>query len=230
MRRHANFGSMAGTEKEMNPLRMTSARAGLIGSVLVLAAVIASAQTRNLVTPNYKTAWTRVAIPPTRPVTSIAQWHIDPASKTIVCDGNGGHEWLRFNKEFADFRFHVEWRFAKLEGTPQYNSGVFFRNNADGTIWHQAQTSPEGGYLFGETLLDGKKTAFNEMKQMSENRIKPAGEWNAYDIECLKDTCTLAVYGEVVNTLRTDVTRGYVGLESEGFKIEFRNIELKELP
>jgi len=197
--------------------------------VMFIAAVSACAQVRNLITESYKADWTRIAIPPTHPVSKIEQWHVDPVTKTIVCDGNGGHEWLRFNKEFGDFRFHVEWRFAKLEGNPHYNSGIFFRNDEDGTIWHQAQTSPEGGYLFGETLNDGKKTSFNEMKEMTENRISPAGEWNAYDILCRKDTCTLAVNGKVVNTLHTSVAKGYVGLESEGFRIEFRNIELEQM-
>jgi hypothetical protein len=107
-------------------------------------AAVAGAQTINLVTGNDKAEWTRIAIPPTHPVSDIAQWHIDPATKTIVCDGNGGHEWLRFNREFRDFRLHVEWRFTKLDGSPHYNSGVLFRNDADGTIWHQAQTSPGG--------------------------------------------------------------------------------------
>lgn len=202
---------------------------GLAICVVLLSAAVARAQAKNLVTENYKAEWTRIAIPPTHSVSDIAQWHIDPATKTIACDGNGGHEWLRFNKEFDDFKFHVEWRFTKLEGNPHYNSGVFFRNDTDGTIWHQANTTPEGGYLFGETLVDGKKTSFNETKEMTENRVKPAGEWNSYDIECRKDTCTLAVNGAVVNTLHTEVTKGYVGLESEGFQIEFRKIEVEKL-
>ena len=202
---------------------------GLAGCALLVLTAPAWAQAKSLVTESYKSEWTRIAIPPTHPVSDVAQWHIDPAMKTIVCDGNGGHEWLRFNREFSDFKFHVEWRFTKLDGNPHYNSGVFFRNDTDGTIWHQANTTPEGGYLFGETLIDGKKTTFNEMKEMSENRVKPAGEWNTYDIECRKDTCTLAVNGAVVNTLHTGVTKGYVGLESEGFQIEFRKIEVEEL-
>ncbi len=201
---------------------------GFVNCVLFIAAVSACAQVKNLVTETHKTDWTRIAIPPSHPVSTTEQWHIDPKTKTIVCDGNGGHEWLRFNKEFGDFRFHVEWRFTKLEGNPHYNGGIFFRNDEDGTILHQAQTTPEGGYLFGETLIDRKKTSFNKKNEMTENRIKPAGEWNAYDIVCRKDTCTLAVNGKVVNTLHTDVATGYVGLESEGFKIEFRNIELEE--
>lgn len=207
----------------------TKLKVALVGCALLAVAASGFAQARNLVTERSKSEWTRIAIPPLHPVSDIAQWHIDPAAKTIVCDGNGGHEWLRFNKEFSDFKFHVEWRFTKLDGNPHYNSGVFFRNDTDGTIWHQAQTSPEGGYIFGETLIDGKKTSFNEMKEMSENRVKPAGEWNAYDIECRKDTCTLAVNGAVVNTLHTGVTQGYVGLESEGFQIEFRNVQVEEL-
>ena len=35
---------------------------------------------------------------------------------------------------------------------------------------------------------------------MKENRIKPPGQWNVYDIRCVGDTCTLAVNGEIVNT------------------------------
>ena len=201
----------------------------LVICVVLLSDATACAQAKNLVTENYKAEWTRITIPPGHPASDIAQWHIDPATKTIVCDGNGGHEWLRFNKEFGDFKFHVEWRFTKVEGNPHYNSGVFFRNDSDGTIWHQANTTPEGGYLFGETLVDGKKTSFNETKEMTENRVKPAGAWNTYDIKCRKDTCTLAVNGAVVNTLHTEVAKGYVGLESEGFQIEFRKIEVEEL-
>ena len=80
----------------------------LAAIVLFIAATLACAQAKNLVTAHYKSEWTRIAIPPTHPVSDIAQWHIDPATRTIVCDGNGGHEWLRFNKEFSDFKFHVE--------------------------------------------------------------------------------------------------------------------------
>lgn len=199
------------------------------GLLLAMAAARAQGQAKNLVTDNYKSEWTRVAIPPTNAVTKVEQWHVDAAKKTIVCDGNGGHDWLRFNKEFSDFRFHVEWKFTKIDGETKYNSGVFFRNSEDGTIWHQAQTTLGGGYIFGETPVDGKKTFFNLEKQMTENRVKPAGEWNVYDIECRKETCTLAVNGKVVNTAKVGVLKGYVGLESEGFQITFKNITLEEL-
>ncbi|MDR3751288.1 MAG: DUF1080 domain-containing protein [Terracidiphilus sp.] len=205
-------------------------RCALFGLALLAFVLPASAQTVNLFPANYQEQWTRIAIPPTHPVTSIPQWHIDAAKRTILCDGNGGHDWLRFGKELHNFTFHVQWRFTKLPGTPKYNSGVFFLNDEDGTVWHQAQTSPGGGYIFGATPLDGKMTKFNLSKEMTENRIKPAGKWNTYDIRCVSHTCTLAVNGAVVNTLHVDVEKGYIGLESEGYRIEFKNFKVQELP
>lgn len=197
---------------------------------LLLVAMPASAQVVNLFPANYQDAWTRVAIPPTHPVSQIAQWHIDPSKRVIICDGNGGHEWLRFNREFRNFTFHVKWRFTRLPGTHAYNSGVFFRNNKDGTIWHQAQTATDGGYIFGQTIIDGKPTHFNELKNMTENRLHPPGKWNTYDIRCVAGTCTLAVNGAVVNTIHDDVEKGYIGLEAEGYQIEFKDLIVKQLP
>lgn len=191
-------------------------------------AVPARAQTVNMFA-NPDRQWTRIAIPPTHPVSSIAQWHIDAAKHTIVCDGNGGHEWLRFNRELGDFDFQVKWRFTPVANTTKYNSGVFFRNDAEGNIWHQAQTSLRGGYIFGVTPIDGKPTRFNLQKEMKENRVKPAGQWNLFDIRCVGSTCTLAVNGEVVNTVQTGILKGYVGLEAEGYQIAFKDFKLREL-
>jgi hypothetical protein len=200
--------------------RRIAAGCGPICLVLLLAAVNASAQSVNLFPASGaisgqggsgEEAWTRVAIPPTHPVSQTPQWHIDYAKKQIVCDGNGGHEWLRFNREVANFTFHVKWRFTPVATpNPKYNSGVFFRNNLDGSIWHQAQTSLGGGYIFGMTPIDGKPTRFNLQKEMTENRVKPAGEWNTYDIRCVGSNCTLAVNGKVVNTVKVGLAKGYV--------------------
>jgi hypothetical protein len=206
-------------------------RGGLLCFVLLAAIMPAFAQSINLFPADYKDQWKRIAVPPTNPVTEIAQWHIDAAKHQILCDGNGGHDWLRFNKELRNFTFHVKWRFTPVTtGTPKYNSGVFFRNDADGNVWHQAQTSAGGGYIFGVTPVDGKPQHFNLQKEMTENRVKPAGQWNVYDIRCVGDTCTLAVNGAQVNTAHVGLDKGYIGLESEGYRIEFKDFKVKELP
>jgi hypothetical protein len=213
----------------LRKLRSGTRRVALICGTVFLA-TFASAQTINLFPKNYRQMWTRVAIPPSHPLSSTDQWHINAQTREIVCDGNQGHEWLRFDRELADFDFQVEWRFTPVPNTTKYNSGVFFRNSEDGSIWQQAQTSLGGGYIFGETPVDGKLTPYNLQKEMTENRVKPAGEWNDYDIHCAGDTCTLAVNGQVVNTLHISVDKGYVGLEAEGYQITFRHLRLKQLP
>ncbi len=198
---------------------------------LLLAAMPAAAQTVGLFPANQQDAWTRVAIPPDHPVSDIAQWHIDYANRQIACDGNGGHEWLRYNREFTNFTFHVKWRFKPVTTPkPAYNSGVFFRNNLDGSIWHQAQTKLDGGYIFGQTPIDGKLTYFDLQKDMIENRVKPAGEWNVYDIRCVNDTCSLAVNGKIVSTSKVGLGKGYIGVESEGYPITFKDFKVRELP
>jgi len=200
----------------------------LLTAAVAFFAFSAQAQSINMFPANADSHWTRIAIPPTQPPTTVPQWHIDAAHGTIHCDGNGGHDWLRFNQEVKDFDFQVKWRFVPKPDA-KYNSGVFFRNNEDGSIWHQAQTKLDGGYLFGLTPRNGTPTRFNLSKDMVENRVNPAGEWNTYLIHCIGGHCTLAVNGKVVNTMDLEVMHGYVGLEAEGAEIEFRDFRLKEL-
>ena len=175
--------------------------------------------------------WTRISIPPGKPLSQPSQWKIDAAAGTLVCEGNGGHEMLRYNTPYKDLVFHVEWKFTPVaEEKPKYNSGVFIRNDADGTIWHQAQTSLDGGYLFGNTPANGELKRFNLRPEMLENRVKPPGQWNDYDVTAKGATISLSVNGKVVSEFtHAEVLEGYVALEAEGYRIEFRNIRIKPL-
>jgi hypothetical protein len=180
--------------------------------------------------------WTRVPLGPVGQLPAgkaedPSPWHMDAAAKTLVCDGDrAGHEMFRYGPELGDFVVHAEWRFTKLEGDRAYNSGVFARASADGATWFQAQTGAAGGYLFGVFPVNGKPTCVNLRDKMAENRVKPAGEWNTYEIRAVGRTMTLWVNGAIVNEYtECDVPRGYVGLEAEGFRIEFRNLMLKRM-
>ena len=210
--------------------RLLRASSGLLCLFVLAMALPSSAQNVNLFPPDAEAQWTRIAIPPTHPPTDVAQWHIDAAKHQIVCDGNGGHDWLRFNKELRNFTYHVKWRFTPVTtGKPKYNSGVFFRNDSDGNIKYQAEVMFAGGFIWGVTPVDGKLQRFSLQKEMTENRVKPAGQWNVYDIRCVGDTCTLAVNGVQVSTAHVGVEKGYIGLEAEGYRIEFKDFKVKEL-
>jgi hypothetical protein len=157
------------------------------------------------------------------------QWRVDAAQQTLICDGKGGHEWLRYDRELGDFVLQVDWRFTpRAEGETRYNSGIGVRLSKWGEIWYQAQTGPSGGFLFGQNFIEGGLKSFNLSKQMKENRVKPAGEWNHYEIVAQGDRLTLAVNGEVVSELTgAGLRRGYIGFEAEGYEVTFRNIKLK---
>ncbi len=175
--------------------------------------------------------WSRVTVPPGGQLGK-AQWHTEDRGKLLVCDGDGGHDMFLCTREFGDAIFHVEFRYTKVEGKSGYNSGIYARNNADGSIWHQCQIGDaSGGYLFGETPgADGKKRFFSLTGDVKEPRVKPAGEWNTVEITAKGAVMTLWVNGAATCELRDcGQPKGLVGLEGEGFRIEFRNLKVKEL-
>jgi hypothetical protein len=160
-----------------------------------------------------------------------SQWTFDVGRGYIVCAGDGGHEWLRWHEELGDFIFHVEWRFILVPGKKGYNSGVYVRNSADASVWHQAQTGDaSGGYLFGDTLVNGQVKRVNLSRQLRDKRVKPAGEWNTYEVTCKGKEISLWVNGAVTCVFEAcEVPRGYIGLEAEGWRIEFRKVKVKPL-
>jgi hypothetical protein len=175
--------------------------------------------------------WSRVPVPPGAPL-GRPQWHLDDSSKVLICDGDGGHDMLLCDREFGDAVFHLEFRYTKIEGKSGYNSGAYVRNSKDGALWHQAQIGDAtGGYLFGETpRADGKKKFFTFAQEVKDGRVKPAGEWNTLEITARGKTLTLWVNGAVTCQFADcGAPRGLVGVEGEGYRIEFRNLKAKEL-
>lgn len=176
--------------------------------------------------------WTRVPIPPDRRLAQYSQWSVDTSNHTLVCAGDGGHEWLRYGRELGDLLFHVEWRLTRREGGKGYNSGVFVRNNDVGSIWYQAQVgSADGGYWFGyDNPAEKGPISFNLKSQMKVNPVKAAGEWNIFDIRCQGAKLILNVNGTTASEFDDCKNlKGYLGLEAEGSRIEFRNMRIKVL-
>jgi hypothetical protein len=123
--------------------------------------------------------WTRIPDAKAPQLSEPSPWVLDHSFQTLVCNGDkAAHEYLQYTgQEFGDFLLHVEWRFAPVAGEKvNYNSGILFRDSADMSVWHQAQTGPAGGFLFGVFPVDGENKRVMRKDQMSENRVKPAGE------------------------------------------------------
>jgi len=157
------------------------------------------------------------------------QWHVD--NGLLTCDGDGGHDMLLLKREIGNAIFHVEFCFTKI-GNPNaaYNSGVWVRTLLDSSIWHQAQVqSVAGGYLFGVTPTPSGPTRFKI--KTDPCRVTEAGNWNTFEITAEGPRLSLWVNGYVTAVLPDCAQpKGYLGLEAEGYRIQFRNLKLKELP
>lgn len=201
----------------------------LAGAAALALADGGTAEWADILPPADLHGWTRIPIPPVDGLKPKLQWRVDTAQHVLICSGDGGHEWLRYDQELGDFNFQVDWRFTpRGPDEKRYNSGIGIRLSKYGEIWYQAQTGLGGGYLFGENFADGGIQKFNLSKQMKENRVKAAGEWNHYEITAHGDQLVLAVNGMVVNELSgVGLKRGYLGLEAEGFEVTFRDLKLK---
>jgi hypothetical protein len=187
----------------------------------------------DIMPPPDLSGWSRVPVPPGGPL-GRQQWHVDVDSGTplLVCDGDGGHDMLLTEQDYADVIFHFEFRYTPVAGSQGYNSGAYVRNSADGAIWHQAQFGDaSGGFLFGQTpQADGQKKFFTLKPRVTSQRVKPAGQWNTIEITARDETITLWVNGAVTCQFnQCGAPRGHVGVEGEGYRIEFRNLKVKTL-
>jgi hypothetical protein len=178
--------------------------------------------------------WTIVPIPPDAELAETPQWSVNSQTGIVRCDGTGSHDWLRYDTELEDFVFHVEWKFEKLEEDAKYNSGVYVRNSKDGKVWHQAQMGDgSGGFLFGNSLVGGKMARVNTKEQLDKlasNPVKPAGEWNTFELTCQGNEISLMVNGKQTTIWpNLEVRKGYLGLEAEGYAVQFRNLKMRSL-
>ena len=171
--------------------------------------------------------WTRVPIPPTNTL-GRQQWHV-PRPGLLACDGDGGHDMLRYAKLLTNGIFHVEFRFTPVKDEhPKYNSGVFIRNSADGTVWHQAQLAMKGGFLFGDSPVQGTVRRFKTSP--TEQRTKPPGQWNTLELTAQGKVLSVWLNGAQTCVYEhCEVPAGYIALEGEGYRIEFRHLKYKPL-
>jgi len=148
--------------------------------------------------------------------------------------------YIRTEKEYSDYHLHVEWCYPE-EPT---NSGVFLHTNGPDKIWpsyFQAQLKHENAGDFivqnvgmiatvGDSTYAGAETGNIPVPKLHPSNENPAGQWNSFDITCEGNTIEIKVNGLLQNTA-TDcsVSKGGIGLQAEGSKIQFRNLWIESL-
>lgn len=158
---------------------------------------------------------------------------------------------VRSERMYQNFIMQVEWRHLEKGG----NSGIFVWCDARPEEHNRLPSgvevqmleldwvnqnkrngeTPPIAYVHGELFGAGKTKTIpdnprGERSKSIENRCLGVGQWNKYTVVCVDGTIKLSVNGKFVNGIRQSSQRkGYLCLEAEGARIEFRNLQIVEL-
>jgi 3-keto-disaccharide hydrolase len=205
--------------------------------VMVLAVAAGAEESRELFNGKDLDGWVAEGVKEfkqhgkTVPVWSVKDGH-------LLCTGRG-FGFLRYDREeFADFALHVEFKMA-----PKCNSGLGIRTRAFDPARSRA-TRPSF-YSYEIQLTDDAGKPANTHSSGSLYRyvapkmsaMKPAGEWNAIDVECRGPWIKVTLNGqeiidvdqETIDALKDKPKKGYVCVQNHGGTIEFRNIRVSTI-
>lgn len=142
--------------------------------------------------------------------------------------------------KYANFRLHVEWKYPIKAS----NSGIFlFLQEPTPELWPNAVECQLCSGKAGDfVLLGGSDVAeykapegkprpkFPVVNRFEKERENPLGEWNSADIICKDGNIEVYINGTLQNKgTKSAKTNGYIGLQSEGGDILFRNVRLTPL-
>jgi polygalacturonase len=139
--------------------------------------------------------------------------------------------YVRSEKAFSNYHLHVEWRWPK-DAAANTNSGVLVHMTGDDAIWPSCfecqLKNGNAGQVVGmqfdipDAPLENNRKRAPRIGDASE---KPIGEWNSYDIYARGDFLEAFVNGVRQNRVeKLPASKGSIGLQMEGFPVEFRDI------
>lgn len=184
--------------------------------------------------------------------TDLSGWHrVNCAPSTwtvrnemIVCSGKPRGV-LCSDAQYENFELELEWQITSPGGKagllvwsdalPARGSalprsieiGMSDGLDAQDSIGHGDVFSVQGAQMTPERL----DPAASQRCRSSENRVKPAGEWNQYRITCHEGTIAVAVNGKQVSAGH-DISprKGSICLASHGSPWCLRNVRVARLP
>lgn len=172
----------------------------------------------------------------------IESWKANGEMLSAVAPGGG---WLTTDRKYRDFVLKLEYRIPKGG-----NSGIGLRYPAEGDPAHVAmelQILDDDGPEYAGLKPGQYNGSIYLQSPASKKAAKPPGEWNRYEIRCKGDEITVRLNGELINRVVMDEMKegkeggislseryrknreGYIGVQSHGHQVDFRNIEIKEL-
>lgn len=135
---------------------------------------------------------------------------------------------------------HVEWRWPDGKTA---NSGIFLlieepKNPFPNGVECQLHAGDAGDFVLlgGSDLIEyqGKpgepRPQFPVVKKHTDSTEKTPGEWNEANIFVKDGTITVYINGVYQNTGTNKVKEGFIGLQSEGGPVQFKNVTVVPFP
>ena len=166
-------------------------------------------------------------------------WIVPEGADWNVTDGEivvetGANNLLIYDETFSDFELRVDFLAAKSG-----NSGVFVRMNgkvlAPGAMGYEVNIAPPGNpYPTGsivrvEAGAEGKPPKFGVSRKSTG--VVESDEWRTYEISAIGGKFTIRIDGETVAELEDPdpLAEGYIGLQHNQGKAQFRNVKMRRL-
>jgi len=205
----------------------------LIVTALSLFAAKSYSQTENLFNGKDLSNWNFI----------VADESVSPEDVYSVQDGviliqGNPFGYMYTKNKYSDYVLELEWSWVDGES----NSGIFLAiaetsNPFPNGIECQLRAGSAGDFvMLGGSMLDeyvkpegGGTTRFPVMQKREESSENPVGEWNNAKIEVKNGKITVTINGVLQNQGTNKVKEGYIGLQSEGGLIQFRNVKLTKM-
>jgi hypothetical protein len=141
-------------------------------------------------------------------------------------------------RKYSDFTLETEWRWLGEAG----NSGIFLLiesldNPFPRAIECQLKAGNAGDFvmlnhsqLAEYALPEGvtERPKFPVIPKKNNSNEKPVGEWNKAKIVIKEGHISVYINDLLQNEGTSPVTEGHIGLQSEGYGVQFRNISISE--
>lgn len=143
-----------------------------------------------------------------------AEWTVEDGLLTLT--GKGGKGWLRTEKKYRDFELSLEWKTEARE----YDSGIYIGAGEKGKPWPKVGTQIN--------LLKGKEGEGVGLKDApGRPDLVKSGEWNLFVLRVQGENVRLSINGREAWAVQDPYLReGYLGLQAEGVRFQFRNLRL----